>query len=63
MNLDTNPKELHAPKPTPKKPKGDSGDKKKKLKIDKVLCENKAWWEADIVFQKLSKQKPMLGKS
>jgi hypothetical protein len=28
-NLGTNPKELHAPTLTPKKPKGDGGDMKK----------------------------------
>jgi hypothetical protein len=58
-NLGTNPKELHTPKSTPKKPKGDSGDMKKKLKVDKVLYENKAWQEANIVFQELSKWKLM----
>ncbi len=63
-NLDTNPKELHAPKPTPKKPEGDNGDKKKKLELDNVLCETKALWKVNIVFRKLSKQKPMfVGKT
>jgi hypothetical protein len=42
-NLGTNPKELHTPKSTPRKPEGDGGDMKKKLELDKVLCENKAW--------------------
>jgi hypothetical protein len=32
-NLDTNPKELYAPKSTPKNPKRDCGDKKKKKEI------------------------------
>jgi len=58
-NLGTNLKELHTPKSTPKKLKGNGGDKKKKIKLDKVLCENEAWREADIMFQKLSKQKFM----
>ncbi len=58
-NLGTNPKELHTPKSTSKKSKGDNGDKRKKLKFNRVLCENEAWQEADIVFQKLSKQKLM----
>jgi len=31
-NLGTNLKELHTPKLTPKKLKGDGGDKKKKIK-------------------------------
>jgi hypothetical protein len=42
-NLGTNPEELHTPKSTPKKPRKDGGDKKKKLKLDMVLCENEAW--------------------
>jgi hypothetical protein len=42
-NLGTNPRELHTPKSTTKKPKGDSGDRKKKLELDMVFCENKAW--------------------
>ncbi len=42
-NLGTNPKELHTPKSTPKKPKGDGGDMKKKLKLDRVLYDNEAW--------------------
>jgi hypothetical protein len=42
-NLDTNPKELYAPKSTPKKLEGDGGDKKKKLDLEMVLYENKAW--------------------
>ncbi len=41
-NMGTNPEELHTPTSTPKKTKGDGGDKKKKLELDKVLCENKA---------------------
>jgi hypothetical protein len=52
-NLDTNPKELYAPKSTPKK-LGDGGDKKK-IDLDMVLCENKAWQKVNIVFQELSK--------
>jgi hypothetical protein len=39
-NLGTNPHELHTPTSNPKKPKGDDGDKKKKLKHDKVFCED-----------------------
>jgi hypothetical protein len=54
-NLGINPKELHTPKSTPKKPEGDGGDMKKKLELDKVLYENKAWQEANIVFRELSK--------
>jgi hypothetical protein len=54
-NLDTNLEELHTPKSTPKKPKRDGGDKKKKLKLDKVLYKNKVWQEADIVFWELLK--------
>jgi hypothetical protein len=42
-NLGTNPKELHTPTPTPKKLEGDDGDKIKKVKFDKVFCENKVW--------------------
>jgi hypothetical protein len=57
--LGTNPKELHTPTSIPKKPKGDNRDMKKKLKLDKVLCENEAWQDIDIVFQELSKQNPM----
>ncbi len=41
-NQGTNPKELHTPTSTPKKPKGDDGDRKKKLKLDKVFYEKKA---------------------
>jgi hypothetical protein len=41
-NMGTNPKELHTPKSTPKKLKGDGEDKKKKLKFDRVLCKNEA---------------------
>jgi hypothetical protein len=54
-NLGTNPKELHTPKSAPKKPKGDGGDRKKKLELDKVLCDNEAWRKVDIVFQELLK--------
>jgi hypothetical protein len=36
-NLSTNLEELHTPTLTPKKPKRDGGDKKKKLKFDRVL--------------------------
>ncbi len=42
-NLGTNPKELHTPTSTPKKPVGNSGDRKMKLKIDRVFYEKKAW--------------------
>ncbi len=56
-NLDTNPKELHTPTSTPKKPKGDGGDKKKKLEFDRGFYNNEAWQEVDIVFRKLLKQK------
>jgi hypothetical protein len=42
-NQGTNPKELHTPTSTPKKPEGDNGDRKKKLELDKVFYENKAW--------------------
>jgi hypothetical protein len=54
-NLGTNLKELHNSTSTPKKPEGDNGNKKKKLKLNRVLCENEAWQEADIVFRELSK--------
>jgi hypothetical protein len=40
-NLDTNLEKLHTPKSTPKKPKRNGGDRKKKLELDKVLCKNK----------------------
>jgi len=42
--LGTNTKELHTPTSTPIKTKGDGGDRKKKLELDKVLyeIENKA---------------------
>jgi hypothetical protein len=40
--LGTNTKELHTPTSTPKKMKGDGGDRKKKLELDRVLYENKA---------------------
>jgi hypothetical protein len=63
-NLGTNPKELHTPKSTLKKLEGDDGDMKKKLKLDRVLCKNKVWQEANIMFQELSKWKSMfVGKS
>jgi hypothetical protein len=42
-NRGTNPKELHTLILIPKKPKGDGGDRKKKLELDKVFYENKAW--------------------
>jgi hypothetical protein len=35
-------KRVTYPKSTPKKPKRDGGDMNK-LKLDKVLCKNKAW--------------------
>ncbi len=41
-NLDTNPEELHTPKSTPKTPKGDGADMKKKLEFDRVLYKNEA---------------------
>jgi hypothetical protein len=56
-NLDINPKELHTPKSTPKNPKGDGGDMKKKLKLNLVFCENEAWQNDDIMFQELLKWK------
>jgi len=49
-NLGTNLKELHTPKSISKKPKGNGGNRKKKFEFDRVLCENKAWQEANIVF-------------
>jgi hypothetical protein len=52
-NLGTNIEKLHTPTSTPKKPKGNSEDRKKKLELDKVFYENKAQREADILFQKL----------
>jgi hypothetical protein len=39
-NLGTNLKELHTPTSTPKKLKGDNGDKKNKLELDMVFCDN-----------------------
>jgi hypothetical protein len=42
-NVGTNLEELHTPKSTPKNPKGDDGDIKKKLEFNKVLCKNEAW--------------------
>jgi hypothetical protein len=41
-NLGTNTEELHTPTSTPRKPKGNSGDRKKKLELDRVLYKNKA---------------------
>jgi hypothetical protein len=41
-NRGTNLKELHTPTSIPKKPKGDDGDRKKKLELDKVFYEKKA---------------------
>jgi hypothetical protein len=41
-NLGTNLKELHTPTSTPKKLEGNGGGMKKKLELDKVLCENEA---------------------
>jgi hypothetical protein len=41
--LGTNLEKLHTPTSTPKKLKGNSGNKKKKLGLDKVLCEKEAW--------------------
>jgi hypothetical protein len=38
-NLGTHRKDLHTLTSTPKKPKGDNGDMKQKLKLDKVLQE------------------------
>jgi hypothetical protein len=36
----------------------------KKIELDSMLCENKAWQEVNMMFQKLSKWKPMfVGKS
>jgi hypothetical protein len=62
-NLGTNPHELHTPTSSPKKPKGDDGDRKNKLKHDKVFCEDEVEQEVDTMFQELSKWKPMfLGK-
>jgi hypothetical protein len=49
-NLDTNPKELHNPKSTPKKPTRNGGDVKNKLKLDVVLYKNEAWQDIDIMF-------------
>jgi hypothetical protein len=41
-NVGTNIEELHTPTSIPKKPKGDDGNRKRKLELDKVLYENKA---------------------
>jgi hypothetical protein len=38
--MGTNLKELHTPPSIPEKLKIDSGDKKKKLELDKVFCDN-----------------------
>jgi hypothetical protein len=54
-NMGTNPKELHTPKSTLKKPRRDGGDTKKKLELDKVLYKNEAWRKANIVFREFSK--------
>jgi hypothetical protein len=40
--LGTNTEKLHTPTSTPKNPKRNSGDRKKKLELDKVFYENKA---------------------
>jgi hypothetical protein len=42
-NQGTNSKELRTPTSIPKKPKGDDGDKKKKLELDRVFYNNEAW--------------------
>jgi hypothetical protein len=52
-NLSTNLENVHTPKSTSKKPKGDNGDRKKKFALDRVLCENEAWQEADIISRTL----------
>ncbi len=39
-NLGTDLEELYTPTSTPKKLERDSGDRKKKLKLDKVLYKN-----------------------
>jgi hypothetical protein len=39
-NLRTHRKDLHTLTSIPKKPKGDSGDMKQKLKLDKVFYKN-----------------------
>jgi hypothetical protein len=53
--LGTNTKELHTGTSTPRKLEEDDGDKKKKLKLDKVFYENEALRKADIVFWELLK--------
>jgi hypothetical protein len=58
-NMGTNLEELHTPKSTPKK-LGDGGDKKKKLDLDNVFCENEASQEVDIMFWEFSKRKSIL---
>jgi hypothetical protein len=49
-NVGTNIEELHTPTSTPKKSKGNDGNRKKKLELHKVLYKNKAWRKIDIVF-------------
>jgi hypothetical protein len=49
-NLGTNIEELHTPTSIPKKLEGDGGDRMKKIEGDKVLYNNEAWREVDIVF-------------
>jgi len=56
-NLGTNLEELHTPKSISKKPEGDGGDRKKKFEFDRVLCENEAWQEVNIVFPKTFEKK------
>jgi hypothetical protein len=51
-NLGTNIEKLHTPTSTPKKLKGNSGDKKKKLELDKVLYENKPSEKLILCFKK-----------
>jgi hypothetical protein len=41
--LGTKKQELHTPTLTPKKLKKDNGDKKKKLELDKMICDNANW--------------------
>jgi hypothetical protein len=54
-NLGTNTKELHTRTSTPRKLKKNDGDKKKKLKLDRVFYENEALREANMVFWELLK--------
>jgi len=49
-NLGTNKEELHTSTSIPKKLEGDGGDMNKKIEGDKVLYNNEAWREVDIVF-------------